>query len=891
MLHYFVLKKILPLLLVLHLLFSCILVCFSQSSDSIFIEKHHKEGLNFFFDDNYLKAINSWKTTLYKKIDFYGEEHLETARTYYNIGSAYYNLSMDAEAKEFYKKALAIRLKKIKTADEKLLNNIINNYKFLGKSLKETGDFDQALSLYESCLQKIDKTHEKYPGVLKYKAQTLKEKKGEHIQEAIKIYQEVISIFRKRKDDFELAKALNDLGNVYDLKKEHSKALDCYKEAFSLLKKINDYDVTYNIIIKNTGNLGSSYTKTQQFEQAEKTLNNAVTIAKEVYGNSPIMPDYFYPYYLLGELYQNKNEHEKALTFFNQAMDNVIVDFTQQYSKNKSLHLDDLSVIGHKSDIIDILFKKGKNLEILNKEDALFNYEFTDQVISSLRNEIETESSNLIWAETTREIYTHAAKVALELQQNEKAFDFIEKSKAVLLYENLLREKTERISTLPDSLKIQWKTLKKELSILQEDLTYSIIDNKKEESKKLRDEIFLKKREKETFEETLEKHLPKKSFNFSAKQFFISDFQDYLQKNNLIAIDFFGDENNLISLVIQPNEIKSHIYKTDSTFQKNISEWINIISQPINKKSTISKGNQLAYSIYEYLFEPLDIPENKNLLIIPDGRLQSIPFEALITNKENQYLLFRNPISYAYSANVQLQLTDIKKEIKKHALIVSPQHYKDLPNLKPEEALSTQALIQGDLLEKEKANTTYFLENASDYELLHLSTHASIHEGALSQPWIAFHDRKLNLSELYSLDLNARLVTLSACETAKGELIKGEGVLSLARGFNYIGVPQVITSLWSVNENSTQKIMENFYQSIKNKKSPSEALHEAKIKYIQEHDLAEASPYHWAAFTAIGHDTYVYNSKNNFWLWIGGGILFLCFLFFAIQKINKGNES
>jgi len=94
----------------------------------------------------------------------------------------------------------------------------------------------------------------------------------------------------------------------------------------------------------------------------------------------------------------------------------------------------------------------------------------------------------------------------------------------------------------------------------------------------------------------------------------------------------------------------------------------------------------------------------------------------------------------------------------------------------------------------------------------------------------------LYLTEIYGLHLNANLLVLSACETGIGKLEKGEGMISLARAFNYAGVPAIVTTLWKIDDESTSKIMEYFYENLNNSLSKNEALHQAKLTYLRRNE-------------------------------------------------------
>jgi CHAT domain-containing protein len=117
----------------------------------------------------------------------------------------------------------------------------------------------------------------------------------------------------------------------------------------------------------------------------------------------------------------------------------------------------------------------------------------------------------------------------------------------------------------------------------------------------------------------------------------------------------------------------------------------------------------------------------------------------------------------------------------------------------------------------------------------------------------------LTAAELYNLNINADLVVLSACETGVGELLRGEGVISLARAFAYAGAKSIVASLWSVNDQSTMQIMENFYVELKAGKPKNIALANAKRNYLTQNPGIQAHPFFWAAFIGLGDMTALKN--------------------------------
>ena len=148
----------------------------------------------------------------------------------------------------------------------------------------------------------------------------------------------------------------------------------------------------------------------------------------------------------------------------------------------------------------------------------------------------------------------------------------------------------------------------------------------------------------------------------------------------------------------------------------------------------------------------------------------------------------------------------------------------------------------------------------SDYRIVHFATHAFINNQYpdLSGVVLSLVDEKgkpqngfLRLYDIYNLKLNADLVVLSACQTALGKEIKGEGLVGLTRGFMYAGSPRVVASLWRIDDRATADVMRRFYEAmLKDGLPPAAALRAAQISMLR--DKRWQSPHFWAAFTLQG---------------------------------------
>jgi CHAT domain-containing protein len=132
-------------------------------------------------------------------------------------------------------------------------------------------------------------------------------------------------------------------------------------------------------------------------------------------------------------------------------------------------------------------------------------------------------------------------------------------------------------------------------------------------------------------------------------------------------------------------------------------------------------------------------------------------------------------------------------------------------------------------------------------------------------------------SEIYSLQLNAELMVLGMCDASIGKLQKGEGLMGMARGFQYAGVPSLITTLWSIDDKSSSELMPRFYKNLRKGMTKDEALREAQLQ-LMEDEPNYGHPFYWGAFVPIGdmRPVELEGAANFRWVfWLGGGVLLI----------------
>jgi CHAT domain-containing protein len=262
-----------------------------------------------------------------------------------------------------------------------------------------------------------------------------------------------------------------------------------------------------------------------------------------------------------------------------------------------------------------------------------------------------------------------------------------------------------------------------------------------------------------------------------------------------------------------------------------------------------------AEAIYRRLLAPARAEiRGDRLVIVPHGVLHYLPFPAL-RSPDGRWVVEDFAVSTLPSASVLRYLTDKGVGASTRALVMGN------PDLGAELALpwaerearmvgqrerDATVLVRGDATE---AQAKKLLESAG---LIHFATHGALSESdPLSSAVLLVpgggEDGRLEVREVFGLDLHARLVVLSACETGLGKLSSGDELVGLQRAFLYAGTPAVVTTLWKVDDRASYELVRAFYQRL-DSENPVEALRQAQL----ETQRVFPHPFSWAAFGLTG---------------------------------------
>jgi CHAT domain-containing protein len=240
------------------------------------------------------------------------------------------------------------------------------------------------------------------------------------------------------------------------------------------------------------------------------------------------------------------------------------------------------------------------------------------------------------------------------------------------------------------------------------------------------------------------------------------------------------------------------------------------------------------------------------LIVVPHGPLHYLPFHALCDGQG--YLLERCEISYLPNSSLlRLQRgPGANGHDALSALVVGCSLNGALPHTLSEARQVTKRLQGTSLLEGE-ATRTNLEAQAGTARVIHLATHGEFRPEAPLFSTLYLSDGPLTATDVFNLELNASLVTLSACQTGTSAIGGGDELVGFSRAFLYAGAASLLLSLWRVEDQATAQLMDRFYQALLDGQSKPAALRQAQLALLRgDEGYRYSHPFFWSPFVLIG---------------------------------------
>ncbi|NQU53623.1 MAG: CHAT domain-containing protein [Bacteroidetes bacterium] len=918
-------------------------------SDSIRAKDLNTKAYNLRSNGLHLQALDTFFYGLELRKNRYGEESYNLAAVHMGIGRTYRSLGQYDLALKYFNLAENIYIKSGRFS----LRNKSGLYLNIGNVYRSKLDFKRALEYFNQTLSIYQNNNEfdiEYIANINYS-----------IAEIFYLINDFASAIKLINQNIKNANTPDKilyyelLAFVNQLKGNNVEAKNNYLNAINLARK--EYkDFPIDIAIEYL-NYALFLISAEEFIEANYTLNKAFEIIKLSQPERGTELEYYYN--INGELARNISIETRDIISFseqkkeklNQALNWYLkglqaLNFPTSYSLetiNESANwLSMMNCITLLKKIADthkeIADIENSDKKIESLKSAIENYQIASSLIQKARKEISSDESKIQLTELEHSTFQKLIKTAFEaysLTNNneylELAFQSTERTKSASVFDQLSDQSALQNSLIPDSLIQLEQKLNNTISIYSEKL-YEENSEEKPDSILITDyntRIFEANKNREELNQFLEvEYSDYYDLKYSKSMLSIFDIQQKLSEEEVVleyVLNETDSASELYTFIISNNEVQFNQQIVNNKFLESIESMFNFMSDPeymfTTNKESITYCES-AHHLFNILIKPFyrNI-QNKQLTIVPDGKLSYIAFDGLLEELPDtsqaikfdqlKYLIKNFSINYSNSSNLLFKLQSPSKNLKNKVIAFAPEYNSDsieianqyyilfpLPGVQKEVDIISET-VNTDVFKGDNASETNFRKNIEKYDILHLAMHAFINDSLPAFSKLAFtqnnttknllSDGSINTADIYNLNLNARLAVLSACNTGSGKLRKGEGIMSLARGFFYAGCPSIVMSLWEVEDQSGTEIMGVFYKNLKKGKTKNEALRQAKLEYLENSNSRRAHPHYWLSYINLGNNSPLYKSYD-FYFFIILILLLVAVLTDQLYKIKKARK-
>jgi tetratricopeptide (TPR) repeat protein len=795
-------------------------------------------------------------------------------------------------------------------------------------------DLNKALTYHERALELYEnQTSSKNPIIsdIYMNIGVIYEKMGEFTK-AINYYKESL---KENYNSESVVKAYRNLARCYYNLNDFLQAEDNHK--LSIEKSEFFFGVNHYLTAASYQAYGNYCISTGKYKRAEELLNKAYDIWVKNFGSkhrevSLVLTG-------LGDLYRKMNDYDQALIFYQKA----IIAYTTFFNDENIHNNPSLNDLDPEFNNFTTLYKKAYTLydNFLEKSKSFRDLEvgyktgiLAINLFESILSTYKDENTKMLMNEYVYDIYNLIVLMASDLYEKtdnpeylNTAFEYSEKGKAAVLLSSVRQLEAIEIGNIPNDVRNREKSLNREISLFK-NLLYDESQKISPDSNKMiswKKNIFEKTLSYDSLIGSIEKNYPQYfnlKYNFDVIK--IGDVQKNLRDGE-VFIEYKIVDSVLFVFFITRDSINFNKEILDSDFSVKVYNFISSINQfpggSVNKESYIEFiyiGNYLYRTLLGFIGQS---KEYEDIIIVPDNILGYLTFEALIKEfyvpdkidfKNLDYVIKSHSVSYSYSGTL-LYKHLFKNKGRGTLLAMAPTYStsdtisadafygsRDISKyLNPlkysiEEVNKIAGVIKGKVLTGEDATEKNFKAIAENYNILHFAMHTLINDEDPLASKLVFSlnndtvdDGFLNVYEIYNLKLNAELAVLSACKTGAGKLSKGEGIMSLARGFLYAGVPSIVMTLWEIEDISGAEIMVEFYRNLNDGLISDEALRNSKLAYLESANQLQSHPYFWAAYVQIGDNSKVITYSYAKYFVYPGALLILITLIYFIKKYIK----
>jgi CHAT domain-containing protein len=543
-------------------------------------------------------------------------------------------------------------------------------------------------------------------------------------------------------------------------------------------------------------------------------------------------------------------------------------------------------------------------------EEALDHYRKSIDGIEHLRAvALNTEEGRAGVLAKSQQTYTETADLLFELSRASEALATAERGRARAFLDMLAESRVGVADELSPAQRARQDAILARISLAQQGQWKPNIS----EAEKKNHESELSSAEEAL--DALQAEIRRSNPRYASVQYpeptSLRQIQSELLDDRTALIEYLLGDKRSLAWVVTKSTVDTIVLPPRKEIEEQVAAYRQVLSRPVSTltlRQSLNEINRLGAKLYGTIFRPVQgaAGQPQRLIIVPDGGLDYLPFEALVTGSTRaasgdihlSYLAEKAAVVYAPSASALLAVQAMNREPAAPAKMLlalgdplttfssrsAPAAPTESVSQPPKSSTSSEYAERGFSLSRlpyarrevlaigklfpvsqravylgrEAREETVKSAKLDDYRFIHFASHGFLDEIKPGRSGILLSyapqskdDGILQIGEIMRLKLNADLVTLSACSTGLGKLVNGEGILGLTRSIFYAGARNVTVSLWNVNDTATATLMESFYRNLK-RLSKGEALRQAKLSLLGSSNVLWRHPYFWAAFVIEG---------------------------------------
>ena len=799
--------------------------------------------------------------------------------TYGNIGGVYLLLGQYRMALSYYEKALAISTQlESTTSMSQDQGNIGLANLGLGENDVAITHFNIAISLAEEAGMRQDVAYWQ-----RAKGNALIQQ-GK-FDKGLDIHRVALHAYEDIGARAELLGALHDMGKLHLSLGDLTSAEQYFEQAIGLAREIGHANgITVNLLV-----LGDLYLRREQYAESASYYSQVRLRADQSGAQSLLAGGLLglaYVHLALERFEEAASEVEQALLVTRaigarqQEAEALFVladnlRQTSEFEQAMVLFAAAESILNDTGDpdlLWQVHFGRAKSLESLgDKMAAIDSLKQSVVLIESVRSRLREERFRAGYLQDKQQVYVELVRLQLEMDMAEDAFQTAERLRA-----SSYARQFERmgIPLLTENQQRRERELRERIRQLQRALgeEQQQQDSRQAALQVFSSELIVAEREYQAF---IDDHAQVVAVGAAISSVPNStEISEQLTEDDVL-IEYVVGDNEIMIFAIAPRGLFA---TTEAVRQIDMHARVELLRDLLSSPDS-SRWRKPAESIAGVLLAPLEragvLDGVSNIYLVPHGILNYLPFSVLPTHDSSEQRLLLEDFTLAYLPTaVAIGNESTTNEGPSTLLAMAPASSR--LRYAPDEVRSINALFEPNsrLLIGDAATESQFKNLAGDYRILHLATHSDFNKlnpmfSGLQLEADEHNDGRLEVHEILRLELDADLVTLSACDTALGsgyfaEVPAGDEFVGLTRAFLSVGSDSVMATLWEVDDRSSVQLMQQFYERLEDPganadKSAALMLAQQQLRSTKGYE----HPYYWAPFVLVGKMSKAPASRTN----------------------------